>query len=64
MLPGMFGSNTTKSGNHGHCNLHGDKGQLNRGRCVAAPAPPPRCAMPRNAPDQLRSGHGEAAEAL
>jgi hypothetical protein len=34
------------------------------GRCVAAPAPPPRCAMPRNAPDQLRSGHGEAAKAL
>ena len=34
------------------------------GRCVAAPAPPPRCAVPRNAPDQLRSGHGEAAEAL
>ena len=34
------------------------------GRCGAAPAPPPRGAMPRNAPDQLRGGHGEAADAL
>jgi hypothetical protein len=34
------------------------------GRWVAAPAPPPRCTMSRNAQDQLRSGHGEAAEAL
>jgi hypothetical protein len=34
------------------------------GRCVAAAAPPPRCAMPGNAPDQLRSGDGEAAVTL